>query len=212
MSVRLEYILPKFWTSVDLQGDVQAQARALAQRMTGGHTTDEAVKARAVLEGQLLSQFRNLAEATCELVLLEADPVAEVRTGTFLAVLPFRTQEGADPMDTLLAVASSHPGATVLEAGELVVLRTTEVQEVTEGVRKAIRESADLYQIAVSSLPEGAKVLVTELQYLVGDPSHPDDWFMVMGRIALRDDKESQDLAEALIGLCDSVVETMRFV
>ena len=143
---------------------------------------------------------------------MEADPVGGVRTGTFLMILPLETEDGADPMDRLLAVASSTPDAVVLEANGLVALRTTTVDDVSTGIAQDVAAAQEEYDLDISYVPPRTGVRRVNIQYLLGDPDSAENWRIVVGAVTSRDDAESRELTDAIIGVCDSIIETMRLV
>lgn len=209
----INFIVPNFWAAVDMGGDLPAQAREVAKRLTAGPTTnDSAARIRVAVEGQVLAQLRSAAEAGAEFLLMEADPVGGVRTGTFLMILPLETGDGADPMDRLLAVASSTPDAVVLEANGLVALRTTTVDDVSTGIAQDVAATQEEYDLDISYVPPRTDVRRVNIQYLVGDPDSVENWRIVVGAVTSRDDAESRELTDAIIGVCDSIIETMRLV
>ena len=207
----INFIVPNFWAAVDMGGDLPAQAREVAKRLTAGPTTnDSAARIRAAVEGQVLAQLRSAAEAGAEFLLMEADPVGGVRTGTFLMIL--ETEDRTDPMDRLLAVASSTPDAVVLEANGLVALRTTTVDDVSTGIAQDVAAAQEEYDLDISYVPPRTGVRRVNIQYLLGDPDSVENWRIVVGAVTSRDDAESRELTDAIIGVCDSIIETMRLV
>lgn len=209
----INFIVPNFWAAVDMGGDLPAQAREVAKRLTAGPTTnDSAARIRAAVEGQVLAQLRSAAEAGAEFLLMEADPVGGVRTGTFLMILPLETEDRTDPMDRLLAVASSTPDAVVLEANGLIALRTTTVDDVSTGIAQDVAAAQEKYDLDISYVPPRTGVRRVNIQYLLGDPDSAENWRIVVGAVTSRDDAESRELMDAIIGVCDSIIETMRLV
>lgn len=209
----INFIVPNFWAAVDMGRDLPAQAREVAKRLTAGPTTnDSAARIRAAVEGQVLAQLRSAAEAGAEFLLMEADPVGGVRTGTFLMILPLETEDRTDPMDRLLAVASSTPDAVVLEANGLVALRTTTVDDVSTGIAQDVAAAQEEYDLDISYVPPRTGVRRVNIQYLLGDPDSAENWRIVVGAVTSRDDAESRELMDAIIGVCDSIIETMRLV
>ena len=209
----INFIVPNFWAAVDMGGDLPAQAREVAKRLTAGPTTnDSAARIRAAVEGQVLAQLRSAAEAGAEFLLMEADPVGGVRTGTFLMILPLETEDRTDPMDRLLAVASSTPDAVVLEANGLIALRTTTVDDVSTGIAQDVAAAQEKYDLDISYVPPRTGVRRVNIQYLLGDPDSAENWRIVVGAVTSRDDAESRELTDAIIGVCDSIIETMRLV
>ena len=209
----INFIVPNFWAAVDMGGDLPAQAREVAKRLTAGPATnDSAARIRAAVEGQVLAQLRSAAEAGAEFLLMEADPVGGVRTGTFLMILPLETEDRTDPMDRLLAVASSTPDAVVLEANGLVALRTTTVDDVSTGIAQDVAAAQVEYDLDISYVPPRTGVRRVNIQYLLGDPDSAENWRIVVGAVTSRDDAESRELMNAIIGVCDSIIETMRLV
>lgn len=209
----INFIVPNFWAAVDMGGDLPAQAREVAKRLTAGPTTnDSAARIRAAVEGQVLAQLRSAAEAGAEFLLMEADPVGGVRTATFLMILPLETEDRTDPMDRLLAVASSTPDAVVLEANGLIALRTTTVDDVSTGIAQDVAAAQEKYDLDISYVPPRTGVRRVNIQYLLGDPDSAENWRIVVGAVTSRDDAESRELMDAIIGVCDSIIETMRLV
>ena len=209
----INFIVPNFWAAVDMGGDLPAQAREVAKRLTAGPTTnDSAARIRAAVEGQVLAQLRSAAEAGAEFLLMEADPVGGVRTGTFLMILPLETEDRTDPMDRLLAVASSTPDAVVLEANGLIALRTATVDDVSTGIAQDVAAAQEKYDLDISYVPPRTGVRRVNIQYLLGDPDSAENWRIVVGAVTSRDDAESRELMDAIIGVCDSIIETMRLV
>jgi hypothetical protein len=208
----ITYILPSQWREIDLTGDLQAQAKTVTERMIGEQRHGrEVLNARISIERSLREQFTELAQADSSLLLMEVDPVGDLRTGTFLAVLPFPRESGQDPMDMLLAVASSTPGAEVFEEGELLIMRTSTVSDRTQAVNDSLAAADHDLGLGMSSLPSGSHVRSERLTYYVGHPEHVDDWMLISGVITTLADEDGQALAAALRAVCDAIVQSVRF-
>ena len=138
----IELILPSGWADIDLRASLPPQLHRLAKRIVdgapGSSDAPEVRAARDLVEAQLRTSLSALAGAGALRVLLEVDPMAGVRTGTFIAVLPFPRELAEDPMDALVAIAAQTPQTVVMDAGELVVMRTVTVSDATDDVREGL--------------------------------------------------------------------------
>ena len=210
----IELILPSGWADIDLRASLPPQLHRLAKRIVdgapGSSDAPEVRAARDLVEAQLRTSLSALAGAGALRVLLEADPMAGVRTGTFIAVLPFPRELAEDPMDALVAIAAQTPQTVVMDAGELVVMRTVTVSDATDDVREGLGAAGEQLAgalpdpPALPDLPEGAAVSV-------GDPGLPDDWMVFFTVITAQDDEDSQALVDSLLALSDAIVQSVRF-
>lgn len=209
---RIDYFLPEPWAAVDLTADLATQTRAVAERLVEPLTGPDRVRALGVISSLIDDQVAALVRVGARHLLIEADPVGGVRTGTFLAVFPGPPLKGEDPLQALLAIASRTPGAVVLEAGALVVLRTIESQDRTAEIGDGIDAASRALGGGLPGLPEGTEAVTRRLTYYLVDPERPDSWLLVSGSVTTRDDEPGAALAQSLVAVCDAVVETVRFL
>lgn len=217
----IELILPSGWADIDLRASLPPQLHRLAKQIVdgapGSSDAPEVRAARDLVEAQLRTSLSALAGAGALRVLLEADPMAGVRTGTFIAVLPFPREFAEDPMDALVAIAAQTPQTVVMDAGELVVMRTVTVSDATDDVREGLGTAGEQLAgalpdpPALPDLPEGVAVKRTRAAYYVGDPGLPDDWMVFFTIITAQDDEDSQALVDSLLALSDAIVQSVRF-
>ena len=120
-------------------------------------------------------------------------------------------------MDALVAIAAQTPQTVVMDAGELVVMRTVTVSDATDDVREDLGAAGEQLAAALPDppalpdLPEGAAVKRTQAAYYVGDPDLPDDWMVFFTIITAQDDEDSQALVDSLLALSDAIVQSVRF-
>lgn len=205
------YIIPPEWRTVHLSGDLSAQATELAEEMISAGNSETLHHIRGKIAEALAIHLISLADLEAFLLLMEVDAVAGIRTGTFLAALPFPYQEGEDPMDTLLAIAASTPGAQALEGGDLLIMRTRVAKDCTDSINTALVMARGDLGLDLSTLTPGSAVRSERLTYYLGHPDIPDSWFTMVGNITTHDDADGQALAGSLRDVCDAVVESVRF-
>ncbi|WP_194949774.1 hypothetical protein [Actinomyces trachealis] len=203
----IEYALPGGWAEIDLAADLAPQIKAVVQRLVQG--TAETERQRVIISASMRENLEGLRDQGARLFLMEAEPFMGVLTGVSITVFPFPSDLDEDPMDTLVSVASQTPGASVFEAGDLVVLRTVETDDRTEAVREQLGlvEADNLPTVD----PGDVEAIRTSATYYVGHPGARDDWMVMVAQMSTRGDKAGKDLAEKLLGLCDATVGSVRF-
>ncbi len=205
----IEYILPANWTTIELTEPLGAQVDELSRRMFAG-APNEAEQARRSVAARLRSSLEEAKAKGAIQMWVEAEPAGGVRSGASLTLMPF-PEDNDDPMSSLVAVASQTPGAVVLEAGDLVVLRTLAEEDATSDTQEAV----DQLKAEVSELQEqdlgSLRVKRRSLTYYVGHPDYPEDWMVLMGQVMVDASQEAGKLADAVVAMCDAIVGSVRF-
>ncbi|SPT52950.1 Uncharacterised protein [Actinomyces bovis] len=205
----IEYVLPDNWVALDLSGSLGLQVDQVTRRMFAGAPT-EAERARRTVAAQIRSSLEHAKSNGALQFLMEVDPVAGVRTGTSLTLMPF-PENCDDPMETLVAVASTTPGAVVLESGDLVALRTMVTEDATQDLLDSVNESSrQVSELADQNL-DNLSAQRRTLTYYVGHPDQKQDWMVFVGQIMSNSSPEAQEIADALVRMCDAIVSSVRF-
>lgn len=208
--VVVDYTLPPNWVAIDLKAPIGAQVDGVMRRMFY-NARDEMTQARRSVGARLRQGVEAAKGKGAVELLLEVDPVMGIRTGSSLTIVPFPSSV-EDPMDAVMAVASSVPGAEVLEAADLVVLKTDVAKDETSAFVENVRGFANLVPGLDDKDLSVLNVSRRSLTYYVGHPDRKDDWFVVFGQILLDGREEAAEFGDAIVRLSDAIVCSMRLL
>lgn len=225
---RLEYIPPMNWAGIDLARELEPQVDTVVRRLTAElkdvlEAEDAAPQGpqpahgvRDHLRTQVLASLEGLRDKGGALYLLEADPVAGVRTGASLAFLPMPVAAGDDPLDYLLAIAAQTPGAHVFEFGSMVALRTTQTSDPTAQMEEELARLAPRLGEQTDATAQASEELAQTpisrwtTTYYLGDPADTSSWYIAVAEVSLPATAEGEELGKALHGLTDSIIRSVR--
>lgn len=193
--MRLRVQLPTRWVRIDLAGDVDAQIdEFLAARLLTVPPRQRTALARTL--EPLRQGYRSLGDTAALMVASPVYPVDGRSAHPQLVFLPFDPPEGQTPLDAVLAVASTDASAALLDLPDVVALRTSSSVPIPEQSVGSGTPGRDL---------DGRVPPLTtrRWRYLVGDPTRPHAWLLVMADVTLPtadDAGEIENLLDAIAG------------
>ncbi len=209
--------VPAGWRLIDLREPLADQVAEAVATMVLGIPLDAAPRARAHLERRLREQLAQLADADGLAYLLPVEPLRERVASPSLLVRRFRAPEGGTPLDALLALASQHAGASLLDVNHMVGLRVAEQAEVAmtgsairEAATQLLGESREAAAV-VPLVPDGQDRVAVRVRYLLGVPDDDALWVEVLATVHLAPGAEANELAPALETLFDELAKSFRW-
>ncbi len=210
----ISLLLPPWWGIVlagaSMRQDVGLAASRLVPEAPG--TDLRTLRARAAT--QILGSLQGMVQYGLLAWLYEAEPLADVRTGASLVVLPMPSVEGVRPIDAVLALAIQEDDVHVAEEKGRVVVRFSSSETIGQELQDmflAQLEEAGQDQddkermLSVLAAAKGVQAL-----YFAGDPESDQDWLCVLGMVAVPDTEIGVELREAVIELFDQIVRSVR--
>lgn len=214
---RFEVYCPAGWTHIDLADDVARSSRSVALAATSAGP----VEGRAALTGrvahQLESAFSGLAEGGAWSMMMPLTGPTAIAVRPTVVFAPLSLPPGSQPMDALVALASSDPTAEVMDIDPLVALRTSRSDDVTEALEARASDLVghvvpDAGGEAPAPRPDDVtRVLARRVRYVLGDAEDPDKWADVVFSLTHLDDAEQAELADAAVDAFDALVKTFRW-
>lgn len=213
-----EIVVPIGWVRLDLTTDVTGTVTALAFRLARRAPLDDRPRLVNYLREQLLGFARGLAEGGAVAVLMSTEPLDVLPTRPLIVMVPLTVPDGAEPMDMLMGVASSDPTAKVIDLEDLVALRVTSTNDISERFAEKYESEAPRLGISLDPPHEtpaadtpDISMVSTRVRYLIGDPADRDRWVDVFFAIDHPDDPLVSELVDSTVGLFDAQVQTFRW-
>ena len=209
---RFQVVVPPGWTMLDLTIEIDPQIRAFVTRRLSGSAPSRAQALRANLTSSLLDVAKSLADGGAVALTIATKPVDGFTGSPTTVFLPLSVPEGQEPLDVLLAIASTDPTAQAVDVGELVSVRISSTSDATEAVRGSLEQASAL---TGGRAPEGTDRPTGEhrhVRYLVGDPGDRDRWVDAAFSVTCTSLPGSSELADSAIELFDTTMQSFRWL
>jgi hypothetical protein len=205
-------IVPPGWFMIDLTAGIEGQVDEFVGQRIASAPRDRARAVRPMLTKSLLEVARTFADGGAVALTLATDPADGLVASATTVFMPLAVPAGQQPIDVLLAVASSDPAAPTVDVGDLVSVRISENVDSTASVHDALGQAASMVGAPVG---EAASTLTAQrhhVRYLLGDPGDPESWVDAAFSVTSTSLPGSLDVAEALIELFDETIQSFRWV
>ncbi|MHB1008362.1 MAG: hypothetical protein ACYC1E_03775 [Propionibacteriaceae bacterium] len=209
---QFQMIVPPGWFMIDLTTGVDEQVDEFVGLRLASAPRDRARSVRPMLTKSLKEVAHTFADGGAVALTLATDPADGSVDSPTTVFVPLAVPAGQQPIDMLLAVASSDPSATSVDVGDLVGVRISESVDATIAVRGGLRHAAAIVEAPVDAEASALTAQRHHVRYLMGDPGDPERWVDAAFSVTSTSLPGSAEVAEALIELFDETIQSFRWV
>jgi hypothetical protein len=209
--------VPANWQLIDLTGDISAQVDRAIVNLTSGMQTAAAFGTARVVRDRLVSGLRDLAREGGLGCLMPVDSLLAQPVRPILLVRTFVAPEGVSPLEALVGLAASTPGAELMDIDHLVGLRISTEAKSSLDASDIVTVLLDL-EAAEEASVAASKLLAKPLgrsthrvRYILGSPSDDKLWADVMASVTVDDDPAGRLLAESVLPLFDELARSFHW-
>jgi hypothetical protein len=217
--VKYRYVLPRDWEQIRLD-PVEPKAVKKATEKMFSNISDEVARVRISgwVTSRMISMLEPLSERGAWAAYLPVeDPRASV-VRPMIVTRPFdATEIGDDPMEAVLAMATSGEGETsLIQPSGMVGAKL----RIPEDAKSALLDSLDILPDDVRELTDEKKMLaaaaertrlVRQVCYIIGQPGNPERWMHVEASVSCDLAEGAGEALDAVEEFFDAWVETLSW-
>jgi len=207
---QFEILVPPGWVMFDLRDEIKPQVAAFVRQRVSRHSRADSV--RPLLTEALTKTATELADGGAVAMTVAIEPPDGLSGSPISIFMPLAVPEDKEPLDLLLAVASSDPSAQAIDVGDLVAIRLSATSDATAAVGDAVAEAATLMADDGVNLGAGFTAQRLTVRYLMGDPGDRERWADVSFSVTGTSRSGSAEIAAALVELFDATIQTFRWL